>query len=72
MVLRVKIDVLLKNFEPRVVNGKTKVTHEEDSNDLLVRIEYDIVGIDAPRQELEFIYNPLESNVLQSVYKLRF
>lgn len=53
-----EIDVLLKNFEPRVANGKTKVTHEEDSNDLLVRIEYDIVGIDAPRQELEFILQP--------------
>tara|TARA_Y100001938_G_scaffold129090_1_gene183579 strand:- start:2070 stop:2471 length:402 start_codon:yes stop_codon:yes gene_type:complete len=49
---------LLDNYEPRI--KVTKVTADSliDSNNLNVQIEYDIVGLPFPRQNIEFLLQP--------------
>ena len=49
------IFLLLENFEPRVANAKVQVTYVTNSNDLEIQIKYDIVGLTAARQQIEFI-----------------
>ena len=49
------IFLLLENFEPRVANTVVRVSYPVDSNSLIIEIGYDIVGITAPRQNIDFI-----------------
>ena len=56
--LEQNIKTLLKNYEPRVSVSSVQVTYPEDSNDLNVRIAYDIIGIQIPSQTVEFILQP--------------
>lgn len=56
--LQVEIDNLLKNYEPRITKSSVLVTYPNDSNDLNVRISYDIVGLPTPRQSIDFILQP--------------
>lgn len=56
--LEQNIKTLLKNYEPRVSVATVQVTYPEDSNDLNVRIAYDIIGIQIPSQTVEFILQP--------------
>jgi phage baseplate assembly protein W len=56
--LESRIEVLLKNFEPRIDNLTVEVVFEEDSHDLYCKVEYDIVGLAVPLQEIEFILEP--------------
>ena len=58
MSLKSEIETLLENFEPRVAEPTVDVVFETDSNELYIRIQYDIVGIAAPAQEIEFILEP--------------
>ena len=55
MELEDDIVLLLDNFEPRVANTQVKVVYPMDSNSLIIEISYDIVGITAPRQNIDFI-----------------
>ena len=55
MELEDDIVLLLDNFEPRVANTQVKVVYPLDSNSLIIEIGYDIVGITAPRQNIDFI-----------------
>tara|TARA_R100000426_G_scaffold65621_1_gene45754 strand:+ start:558 stop:974 length:417 start_codon:yes stop_codon:yes gene_type:complete len=55
MELEDDIVLLLDNFEPRVAGTEVKVVYPMDSNSLIIEISYDIVGITAPRQEIDFI-----------------
>ena len=55
MELEDDIVLLLDNFEPRVANTQVKVVYPLDSNSLIIEISYDIVGITAPRQNIDFI-----------------
>ena len=55
MELEDDVELLLDNFEPRVTNIGVKMTYRMDTNDLTVEISYDIVGITAPRQNIDFI-----------------
>ena len=55
MELEDDIVLLLDNFEPRVANIAVKVVYPVDSNSLIIEIRYDIVGITAPRQNIDFI-----------------
>jgi phage baseplate assembly protein W len=48
----------IKNFEPRVVLREVNVELIPDSNDMLVSIVYDIVGLPFPAQEITFILQP--------------
>ena len=55
MELEDDIVLLLDNFEPRVAGVEVKVVYPVDSNSLMIEIRYDIVGITAPRQNIDFI-----------------
>ena len=46
------------NFEPRVNLLDTIVASNPDDNEMNVTIEYEIVGIDIPPQQLEFVLLP--------------
>jgi phage baseplate assembly protein W len=56
--LESEIEVLLENFEPRVKVRSIIVQNIEDSNELNVRISYEIVGLPFPQQNIEFILVP--------------
>jgi phage baseplate assembly protein W len=53
-----EIKVLLENFEPRIRTKEVLVDNDPDSNDMNVRISYDIVGLPFPQQNIEFILVP--------------
>ena len=57
-VFQDEIKTLLKNFEPRIVNSTVLVTYPEDTNELYITIEYDIVGLPVPTQTIDFILQP--------------
>ena len=48
----------IRNFEPRVNLLDTTVVPNPDDNEMNVTIEYEIVGIDIPPQQLEFALLP--------------
>jgi len=56
--LKEEIVTLLENFEPRIRLTDVYVDPELDSNNLLIRIEYDIVGLPLPIQNIEIILQP--------------
>ena len=47
------------NFEPRVNLLNTKVVPNPELNEMNVTIEYEIVGIDIPPQQLDFVLLPV-------------
>ena len=49
-----EIEVLLKNFEPRIKLTNILI----DSHELQIRIEYEIVGLPFPTQNIEFLLQP--------------
>lgn len=57
-VLREEIIALLKNYEPRIELTNVFTETQIDTNDLLIQIEYDIVGLPLPTQAIEFILQP--------------
>jgi len=56
--LELDIRALLKNFERRISLTSVLITYPDESNDLNVRISYDIVGLPVPSQTVEFILQP--------------
>ena len=54
-VLEDDIRLLLENFEPRIRRVDVRVVYPLDTNELTVTINYDIVGLAIPRQNIEFI-----------------
>ena len=57
-VFQEEITSLLKNFEPRITNSIVLVSYPEDTNELYISIEYDIVGLPLPTQTIDFILQP--------------
>jgi len=57
-VFQEEITSLLKNFEPRITNSTVLVSYPEDTNELYISIEYDIVGLPLPTQTIDFILQP--------------
>lgn len=55
--LKDEITTLLNNFEPRIVTRNVDVDIPLDSNELIVTIYFDIIGI-APTQTVTFILQP--------------
>ena len=53
-----EITVLLKNYEPRITLTNVSLESTVDSNDLSIRIEYDITGLPFPTQNIEFLLQP--------------
>jgi len=56
--LEEEIITLIKNFEPRINLKNILLEFIEDSNDLNIKITYDIVGLPFPIQNIEFILQP--------------
>jgi phage baseplate assembly protein W len=56
--LELEIKTLLKNFEPRVKVSTVLVTYPEESNELNIRISYDILGLPITTQTIDFILQP--------------
>lgn len=58
MFIDEEIGNLLNNFEPRISVRNISAEPEEDSNNLNIQIEYDIVGLPIPTQNIEFLLQP--------------
>lgn len=56
--LEVEIEILLTNFEPRIKLSTVTATFPEESNDINIRISYDVVGLPFPQQQIEFLLQP--------------
>ncbi len=57
-VLEEQITTLLDNFEPRIRVRSVIVSPIDDTNELNVVTNYDIVGLPFPPQNIEFILQP--------------
>ena len=53
-----EIETTIKNFEPRVDLTDVKFVTTPDSHSLEVTIFYNIIGLDAPSQSVNFILEP--------------
>ena len=53
-----EIETSIKNFEPRVTLTDVKFVSTPDENSIDVTIFYDIVGLNAPNQSVNFILEP--------------
>ena len=58
IVIRDEIRNSIKNFEPRVNLLSVIVRPNFDFNEMNVTIEYEIIGIDIPPQQLDFVLLP--------------
>ena len=58
LTIKDEIKSSIINFEPRVKLLDTIVVPNPDDNEMAVTIEYEIVGIDIPPQQLEFVLLP--------------
>ena len=56
--LEKEIFTLLKNYEPRIRLTNVIVESLVDSYELQIRIEYEIVGLPIPIQNIEFLLQP--------------
>ena len=57
-VLEEEIGTLLRNYEPRIELNTVYVVGDLDSNQLNVQIDYKIVGLPVPNQNIEFLLQP--------------
>ena len=53
-----EIETVITNYEPRVLLQRVKVNSFPDQNAIDITINYDIVGLSAPTQSLNFILEP--------------
>ena len=58
LAIKDEIKSSIINFEPRVKLLDTIVVPNPDDNEMVVTIEYEIVGIDIPPQQLDFVLLP--------------
>lgn len=58
LTLQDEIREVIENYEPRVVLNDVIVEPDVDYNQYLVTIDYRVVGIDVPQQQLEFALLP--------------
>jgi len=56
--LEEEITTLLNNFELRILLRSVEIENPDDTNDLNIKITYDIVGLPFPTQNIEFILQP--------------
>ncbi len=56
--VRDEIENSIKNFEPRVNVREVRVVPDFTNNEMNATIVYEIVGIDVPPQQLEFVLLP--------------
>ena len=53
--LKIDIENVLKNYEPRVADVQVEVNYPLDSNEIYIQIAYTIVGLALPTQNIEFV-----------------
>ena len=53
-----EIETVITNYEPRVLLRSVTVNSFPDQNAIDININYDIVGLSAPAQSLNFILEP--------------
>lgn len=53
--LKIDIENVLKNYEPRVADVEVEVNYPLDSNEIYIQIAYTIVGLALPTQNIEFV-----------------
>ena len=56
--LEEEITSLLSNYEPRIELNSVYVTANQDSNEMSVQIDYNIVGLSIASQNIEFLLQP--------------
>ena len=56
--LEEEIDTLLSNYEPRIDLNSVYVIANQDTNALQIQVDYNIVGLPLPRQNIEFLLQP--------------
>ena len=56
--LEEEISTLLGNYEPRIELNSVYVTANQDSNEMSVQIDYNIVGLPIASQNIEFLLQP--------------
>ena len=56
--LEEEIDTLLSNYEPRIDLNSVYVLANQDTNALQIQVDYNIVGLPLPRQNIEFLLQP--------------
>ena len=56
--IKSEIETSISNFEPRVKLTDVKVKSTPDANSLDVSIFYDIIGLSAPTQSVNFVLEP--------------
>ncbi len=56
--MKTEIETVIKNFEPRVKNLDVDFNSFPDQNAVEVIINYEIVGLSAPTQSVNFILEP--------------
>ena len=56
--IKTEIETVLKNFEPRVTLRAVDFLSTPDDNSLEVNIKFDIIGLSAPTQSVNFILEP--------------
>jgi phage baseplate assembly protein W len=58
ILMKQEVMSVLKNYEPRIVLKDIRATSIPDENQINVEIEYDIVGLGFPPQNIEFLLLP--------------
>ena len=56
--LEEEISTLLGNYEPRIELNSVYVIADQDSNELSIQVDYNIVGLPIPSQNIEFLLQP--------------
>ena len=56
--LEEEISTLLGNYEPRIELNSVYVTANQDSNEMSVQVDYNIVGLPIASQNIEFLLQP--------------
>ena len=60
--LEEEISTLLGNYEPRIELNSVYVIADQDSNELSIQVDYNIVGLPIPSQTIEFLLQPTGYN----------
>jgi len=58
LLVKEEVRNVLRNYEKRIKLTNVIVEVPPDTNELNVKIEYDIVGLGFPRQNIEFLLQP--------------
>ena len=56
--IQTEIEMVVKNYEPRVKLNDVVVQNYPDQNALDISIRYDIIGLAAPSQSIKFVLEP--------------